>query len=98
MNHSQDRLQLWNFNNLDLRVGDLSEVEIPESEHYFIYDFGHNKAIQNVLAKLKHVALNKSIQVLARGRAVRHFIFNENPWLFNHHSPQNFEHFSLFKS
>jgi hypothetical protein len=96
--HSRERFKYWNFKNLDLRIGNLSEMEVPESEHYFIYDFGHNKAIQNVLENLKTWARKKSIQVIARGRASRHFILNENPWLLNQHPPQHFEHFSLFRS
>ena len=96
--HSFERIKLWNYNNLDLRVGNLNSIETPDADHYFIYDFGNNKSIQKVLDNLKIQARKKSIKVLARGRATRHFILNENPWLTQQIKPQHFEHFSLFQS
>jgi hypothetical protein len=72
--HSLEKLKLWNFENLDLRIGNLKKLEIPEAEHYFIYDFGNNKSIQSVLEKLKNLTHKKSFKVIARGRAIRHFI------------------------
>lgn len=96
--HSQQRLASWGYTNALLKTGNLVDEPLPLAEHYFIYDFGHNKAIQSVLEKLKCLSQVQQIQILARGRATRHFILNENPWLTANFAPKHFEHFSLFKS
>jgi len=74
------------------------EFSLPRADIFFIYDYGWNPAIQKTLNDLKILAQKKSISVVARGRATKHFIFSENPWLTINFEPQNFDHFSIFKS
>ncbi len=93
------RLKNWQYKNVQVFHQDLldEDFQLPEAQAYFIYDFGHNQGIQKILQNLKHIAKKQPLQVIARGRASRHFIFNENPWL-TIHPPSNFEHYTIFKS
>ena len=92
-------LKNWNYKNVQVLHQDLmaTSFELPQAHVYFIYDFGHNQDIQKILQQLKVHAQRHLLQVVARGRASRHFIFNENPWL-TLSAPKNFEHYTIFKS
>lgn len=96
--HSQERLSHWPQTRQTLLQGNLLEMQIPTADFYFIYDFGHNDGIRHVLQELQKISLQRPIQVVARGRATRHFIMTENPWLSQIAEPRHFEHFSIFKS
>jgi len=82
-----------------LETADLSEAHFvpPVAEYYFIFDFGSRSAIEKILEDLKKIALQKSITVVARGRGIRHWIYQGHPWLFAIHEPRVFDHFSIFR-
>lgn len=68
------------------------------AEHYFIFDFGSAAAVDKTLEDLKKIAREKSIQVVARGRYIRHRIYQSHPWLASIHEPQAFDTFTVFQS
>lgn len=76
----------------------LPQFQVPKAAYYFIFDFGHKESIQEILQRLKMIAQNKSIQVVGRGRATRHYIQELHPWLSQVNEPQHTAHYSIYKS
>lgn len=97
---SQRILKNWQLPNVQIFEQNLTTLDfnLTQADCFFIYDYGWNPAIQKTLGDLKVLAQKKPITVVARGRATKHFVFNENPWLTVNSTPQNFDHFSIFKS
>ncbi len=97
---AQRVLKNWQYPNVQIFEQNLTTLDFSQSpaDCFFIYDFGWNPAIQKTLSDLKMLAQKKPITVVARGRATKHFVFSENPWLTVNSSPLNFDHFSIFKS
>lgn len=97
---ASDKIKNWKFLNCEIHQQDLSAQNfMPASaDCYFLYDYGHNWAIQKTLGDLKQLSLQKNFYVVARGRASRHFIQTQNPWLSEINSPEHFDHFSIYKS
>ncbi|WP_413578202.1 methyltransferase [Bdellovibrio sp. HCB290] len=83
-----------------IKTQDLTDPRfVPVSaDYYFIFDFGSAPAVDKTLEDLKSIALTRSIQVVARGRYIRHRIFQSHPWLSEINEPQVFDHFTIFKS
>lgn len=97
---AQRRLKEWHYSNVQIQEQNLTTLDfyLNQADCFFIYDYGWNPAIQKTLSDLKILAQKKPITVVARGRATKHFIFSENPWLTVNSTPINFDHFSIFKS
>jgi hypothetical protein len=68
------------------------------AQYYFIFDFGSAPAIDKTLEDLKAIAKHQSIRVVARGRYIRHRIYQSHPWLSSVNEPQDFDHFTIFTS
>lgn len=66
------------FIHADLAAADFQPVE---ADFYFIYDFGHLKAIEKSLYDLKRIARTRPIIVIARGRHCRYLITRRHDWL-----------------
>lgn len=81
-----------------LRSGDLTKTPLPDSDVYFIYDFGHRAEILDVLEKLREIARRKPIRVVGRGRAIRDLVEREHPWLGAVHPPIHRAHYSIYFS
>ncbi len=90
----------WNFQNAEVYALDLAapNVLIPPADLYFIYDFGSKKDADCVLEKLRILALEKPIQVIARGRGIKNWIMMDYPWLSQTNPPTHFTHWSWFRS
>lgn len=71
---------------------------VPRAEYYFIYDFGAQPAISQILDQLRELARNHPIVVVARGRGVRQQIHSRHPWLAEVQEPRHFQHFSIYRS
>ncbi len=97
---AQERLQAFGANSAQVFAQDITNESftLPEAEAYFIFDFGHNHDIQKILESLKTIAKKRSIQVVGRGRATRHFIQELHPWLSQVNDPQHTRHYSIYKS
>jgi hypothetical protein len=79
----------------DLAAADL---ELPDADLFFVYDFGSKDDVYKVLEKLRVKALAKPIQVIARGRGIRNWILMDFPWLYDVKPPQHFKTWSYFQS
>lgn len=90
----------WNLSTAVMKQADISkdDFEIDPASLYFLYDFGSKDDIYKVLEKLRILARDKSIQVVARGRGVRSWIFMDCPWLSDINPPVQFKNWSFFKS
>lgn len=75
-----------------------TDFQLPEASLYFLFDYGETASIRKTLRDLQNLALRKSIKVVGRGRATRHLIQNENPWLSQVHDPEHTQHYSIYKS
>lgn len=97
---AQERLQQLGARAAQILVQDITHESftLPIAEAYFIFDFGHNQDIQKILMGLKSVAQKRSIQVIGRGRATRHFIQELHPWLSQVNDPQHTQNYSIYKS
>lgn len=93
-------LSLQNFPLVTLVQQDLANPHqpIPVSDYYFIYDFGGLTAIQSTLERLKAIARQQKLVVIARGKGVRHEIMTHQPWLASVNPPQHYLNFSIFYS
>jgi SAM-dependent methyltransferase len=83
-----------------IKTQDLTDPQfVPVlADCYFIFDFGSAPAVDKTLEDLKRIAKKQSIQVVARGRYIRHRIFQSHPWLSEINEPQVFDHFTIFQS
>ena len=90
----------WDLKNARLKQKDLAapEFSLDAADLYFIYDFGSKDDIYIVLEKMRIVAQKRPIQVIARGRGIRNWIFMDFPWLYDVHPPEHFANWTLFKS
>ncbi len=91
-------LQIFSYSTWKVEQRDLLQSAPEPAEHYFIYDFGSNYAIGKTLHDLQEIAKQKSIQVLARGRASRMLIHQNHPWLSEIQTPRHFDTFSIYRS
>jgi hypothetical protein len=100
VNKAKQKFQENNLQNSTIEVADITALSftLPPADTYFIFDFGHNFEIQQVLENLQKIASQKSIQVIGRGRATRHFIQTFHPWLSVVNDPQHTAHYSIYKS
>lgn len=93
-------LKQFNYPLAHLETRDLTDPNfVPASaEYYFIFDFGSAPAIDKNLEDLRSIAQSRSITVVARGRYIRHRIYQAHPWLASVNEPQVFDHFNIFTS
>jgi len=79
---------------------DISEkdFQIPDFDFGYIYDFGSESDMKSLLKKLQNLSLKKHFTIVARGKGIRHWIMNENPWLSDVNEPYHTEHWSVFRS
>lgn len=90
----------WQLPSCSLQQIDLvaADLELNEGDVFFIYDFGSQNDIYLILEKLRLVALQKPIRVIARGRGIKNWILMDFPWLSQINAPRHFDHWSLFCS
>ncbi|WP_413581048.1 SAM-dependent methyltransferase [Bdellovibrio sp. HCB288] len=93
-------LQKFNFPLSTIKTQDLTDplFKPVSADYYFIFDFGSAPAVDKTLEDLKAIARQRPIQVVARGRYIRHRIFQAHPWLAEINEPRVFDHFTIFKS
>ncbi|WP_413560924.1 methyltransferase domain-containing protein [Bdellovibrio sp. HCB209] len=93
-------LKKFNYPLSEIKTQDLTDRAFTpvEADYYFIFDFGSAPAVDKTLEDLKSIAKTRSIQVVARGRYIRHRIFQSHPWLSEINEPQVYDHFTIFKS
>lgn len=90
----------WGLKQSVMKQADISKDDfaIDDAHLFFLYDFGSKDDIYKVLEKLRVLARKRSIQVVARGRGVRSWIFMDCPWLSEINSPVQFKNWTFFKS
>ena len=89
-------LKAFGAKNAELRCADLARDVPPLADIYFLYDFGARAAIAACLDRLREVARQRPIALVARGGAVRSQIGRSHPWLcaeVKHHP-----HYSIHRS
>jgi len=93
-------LKNFNYPNAKILTQDLTAADfIPtKAKHYFLFDFGSAPAVDKTLEDLKKIAKKSSINVVARGRYIRHRIYQAHPWLSSINEPQAHETFTIFTS
>lgn len=93
-------IKQWSLNNAVMIQADISRDDfvLDNADLFFLYDFGSKDDIFKVLEKLRVFAQTRSIQVVARGRGVRSWIFMDCPWLSEINSPVQFKNWTFFKS
>lgn len=91
---------LWKLQWAQMKHVDIAteHFHIDAADLYFLYDFGSKNDVFIVLNKLAEIAKTRKIQVVARGRGVRHWIMMDFPWLSQIHEPEHFNNWSLFRS
>lgn len=100
VNEGNRIIKQWGLNQAVMRQADISkdDFQLDEADLFFLYDFGSKDDIYRALEKLRIRAQRRSIQVVARGRGVRSWIFMDCPWLSEINSPVQFKNWTLFKS
>ncbi|HEX7673911.1 MAG TPA: methyltransferase [Bdellovibrio sp.] len=100
VNEGNRILEKFDYTHAHILTQDLTNPAfIPAmAEHYFIFDFGSAAAVDKTLEDLRQIAQSKSIHVVARGRYIRHRIYQAHPWLSSINEPQVFDTFTIFKS
>ncbi len=90
----------WNLARAKMKQADISknDFELEPADLYFLYDFGSKDDIYKVFEKLRILAQERPIQVVARGRGVRSWIYMDCPWLCEMQSPVVFKNWTLFRS
>lgn len=85
---------------LQVEAQDLTaqDFELPRAEFYFIYDFGSQPAIAEILGRLRILAQGAPLTVIARGRGVRQQIHGQHPWLCEVQNPRHFQQLSIYRS
>jgi len=93
-------LSNFDYPRVRLETCDLSSQDFtpPVAEYYFIFDFGSRVAIEKTLEDLRGIARGKEIVVVARGRGIRHQIYQGHPWLCQIKTPEVYDHFTVFRS
>lgn len=88
------------YPNVRLETRDLSDPGFapPVADFYFIFDFGSRAALEKTLEDLRRIAQTKNIVVVARGRGIRHQIYQSHPWLCQVQEPETYDHFTIFRS
>lgn len=82
------------FNNLNLNLNQIltqnildQDFDIPISDVYFIYDFGHVEHIKIILKKLSDIINNHDFVLIAKGDEVRSIIQLYFPIFYSRHQP-----------
>lgn len=93
-------LRKFNYPHVYLETKNLSaeDFDLPSANFYFIFDFGSRSAIDKTLHDLREMAQKRKITVIARGRGIRHQIYQNHPWLAQMNEPQIHNHFTIFYS
>ena len=86
--------------NAKLVLGDVCETDFTEisARTFFIYDFGSREDVEHVLEKLKTLAKDKALKIIARGGRSRDAIEKLHPWLSQVVPPLHRGHYSLYRS
>lgn len=74
------------------------DFEIPTAQAYFLYDFGSESQILDLLEELRLQRGQRSFQMVARGGRVRHLIQKQHPWLWAANEPKHWSNFSIYKN
>jgi hypothetical protein len=90
-------LQRDRFSLKRLDLGD-KQLNLPSASAHFVYDLGSLPTIRNVLEKIKLQARHQAVAVVGRGKATRHLIETENPWLSQVISPEHHDTFTIYRS
>ncbi|WP_413288607.1 SAM-dependent methyltransferase [Bdellovibrio sp. HCB337] len=97
---AQRILSHFSYPRVRVETKDLSSADFtpPLADYYFIFDFGSPAAIEKNLNDLRVLAQTKPITVIARGRGIRHQIYQSHPWLAAINTPEVYDHFTFFRS
>lgn len=74
------------------------DFKLELADLYFVYDFGSKADVYCILEQLKKISINKPIQVIARGRGIKNWIYQDCPWLYDIKPPEHFNNWSLFRT
>lgn len=93
-------LAKWNCQKSEMSTQDLlaEGFRLPAADVYFIFDFGKTRQIARLVEQLRELSRRRPIAVFGRGRATRHLIATEHPWLAQVEEPLHTEHWSLYRS
>jgi hypothetical protein len=95
--------RVWSLNgvkNAQIFESDLCQVELSAQAEaaYFIFDFGFPEHIELVLQKLRFLAKQNKIIVVARGGLSRQVIESSHPWLSQVVPPLHHRRYSIYSS
>lgn len=90
----------WGLENSKLIQADLASdsFDLQNADVYFLYDFGSQADFYLIIEKLRQIASQKQIKVIARGRGIKNWILLDFPWLGTMNAPAHFRNWSLFRS
>ena len=71
---------------------------IPEFDVGFLFDFGKPLQISRLLNFLRERSQMRAMAGIGRGRATRHLIENEHPWMSQVETPLQTAHYSPYRS
>ena len=93
-------LDKWANQQTRLFFADLNSQDFmpPEADLFFVFDFGTPQDIHSLLVRLRQRAPRQPMTVIGRGRATRHLIATEHPWLSQVEEPLHTPHWSLYRS
>ena len=88
----------WEVTNAKLIQEDLSSERfvLPESDVYFVYDYGQVQHLRHTLRQIEKMADQRSFKVIARGKGVRSLIDHEHPWLSQIYEPFRTDNFTIY--
>ncbi len=81
-----------------IQQGDCERDPLPLGDVYLIYDFGHRRAVESALEKLRMHARSHPLRVIGRGRRVRDLIEKSHPWLGSVFKPRHTTHYSIYRT
>jgi len=98
--HGNEVLGRWRCTSAKLQCRDLRNLSDPwpPFDLLFLFDFGQPSEIAGFLDQLRERRSSQAFSLIGRGRATRHLIATQHPWLSQVEEPLHTPHWSLYRS
>jgi len=91
--HGLSQSRMHNIDLNQIRAG-----EFPESEILFLFDFGQPSEISRLLQEIRVWSESKPLTLIGRGRATRHLVHRDHPWLAQVEEAFHAPHYSIYRN
>ena len=98
--HGNEILHRWDCTSAQLQGRDLRNLSDPwpDFDLLFLFDFGQPSEIAGFLDQLREHRKSQPFSLIGSGRATRHLIATQHPWLSQVEEPLHTPHWSLYRS